>query len=132
MMEAFKNRKIKKRYLAFVQGALAKNSGEIKNRIENLSAHTKYKALERKKDFTVVEVTPLTGRTNQIRIHFKQLGHPVVGERKFAFRRDFSLRAKRLCLHAEGLEFFHPVTGKQLCLRAELPQDLKDFLKNHA
>ena len=81
------------------------------------------KLLANKKGFAVVEVSPLTGRTNQIRIHFKQIGHPVLGDCRFAFRRDFSVKAKRLMLHAQELEFCHPVTGKLLHLRTDLPED---------
>jgi len=131
MMEHFLHKKIKKTYIAFVQGALFKNQGEIKKNIEGLSAITKYRVIQRRKDFTLVEVMPLTGRTNQIRIHFKEIEHPVVGETKYAFRRDFKLKAKRLCLHAKRLEFAHPKTGKLLELTAGLPNDLKEFLNKY-
>jgi 23S rRNA-/tRNA-specific pseudouridylate synthase len=77
-------------------------------------------------------VYPLTGRTNQIRIHFSKIRHPVLGEERFAFRRDFSVRAKRLMLHAKVLEFNHPVTNKRLHLRCGLPQDMQEFLDNYS
>ena len=48
---------------------------------------------------------PITGRTNQIRIHFAKIGHPLVGEDKYAFRRDFALRFRRTALHALRLEW---------------------------
>lgn len=131
MMLEFKSRKVKKSYLAFVQGALINDTGEIKNYVEGKSALTKFKVLERKSNFSVVEVTPFTGRTNQIRIHFKAIGHPIVGETKFSFRKDFALKAKRLCLHARALEFTHPVTGKNISLALDLPLDLKNFLSTH-
>jgi len=131
MMDAFKRKDVKKIYIAFVQGALSKNQGEIKIPIEGLNAETKYKVIQKKKDFTVVEVIPVTGRTNQIRIHFKQIGHPIVGETKYAFRRDFKLRAKRLCLHARSLEFTHPKTQKRISLDIDLPEDLEEFLKTN-
>ncbi len=131
MMDEFRERKVRKTYLAFIRGEPYKNQGEIKNRIEGLSALTRYKVIEKRKDFTIVEVTPLTGRTNQIRIHFKQIGHPVLGETKYAFRRDFKIKAKRLMLHAAKLEFVHPATGKLLQLSSDLPDDLKKFLKSH-
>lgn len=131
MMRLFQDKKIKKTYLAFVHGSLKQNSGEIKNPIDGLSAATQYKVIAKRKDFSIVEVHPLTGRTNQVRIHFKQIGHPLVGESRFAFRRDFALKAKRACLHAQSLEFTHPVTGKILRLQADLAQDLKNFLAKH-
>jgi len=132
MMDEFKERRVGKRYIAFVQGAAVKEQGEIKRPIENRPAVTKYRVSQRRKDFTVVEITPLTGRTNQIRIHLKSIGHPIVGETKFAFRKDFLLRAKRLCLHARDLEFLHPVTKKAVRLSVGLPGDLNDFLDKHA
>lgn len=131
MMDEFKCKRVKKTYIAFVQGIPSKNQGEIKKTIAGLSAITKYKVIQRKKDFTVVEVLPLTGRTNQIRIHFKEINNPIVGETKYAFRRDFKLKAKRLCLHAKALEFPHPITKKYLRLRADLPQDLKNFFSQN-
>jgi len=131
MMEEFKQRRVKKAYLVFVQGSVAKDSGEIKAPIEGKSALTGYKVIERKKDFTVVNAEPLTGRTNQIRIHFKHIGHPVVGDDRFAFRRDFALKSKHLCLHAQKLEFIHPQTHGTIKLSAELPVYLKEFLDTH-
>ncbi len=131
VMALFKGRTVKKSYLVFVQGRLVSGSGEIRNSIEGQPAVTGYKVIEQRNNFAIVEVNPLTGRTNQIRIHFKQIGHPVVGESKFVFRRDYQLRAKRLCLHARSVEFIHPVTGKTMRIEADLPQDLKKFLENH-
>lgn len=131
MMQGFKEKKITKRYIAFVQGAMPKNYGEVNQAIDGQSAITRYKVIQRRKDFTVIEAEPLTGRKNQIRIHFKGMGHPLVGETKFAFRKDFLLRAKRLCLHAKEIGFIHPATGKQMLLSVDLPRDLKEFLEKH-
>lgn len=131
MMQAFGEKKIKKTYLVFMQGRLPEDEGIIRYPIEGRTALTKYKIIGKRKDFSIVKVMPLTGRTNQIRIHFRQTGHPVVGEAKFAFRRDFKLKAKRLCLHAEKLEFVHPVTKKNLSLTAPLAPDMKVFLDKH-
>ena len=114
-----------------MQGRLPQDKGDISYVVNGESALTKYRVLEERRNFSIIEVMPFTGRRNQIRIHFKQIGHPIVGETKYAFRRDFKLRAKRLCLHAQGLEFTHPVTQKKLHLRVELPQDMKYFLENH-
>jgi len=131
MMDEFRARKVKKTYLAFVRGIPQKNQGEIKNRIEGLSAETRYKIIEKRKDFAILEVNPLTGRTNQIRIHLKQIGHPILGESKFAFRRDFTIKAKRLMLQAKELNFPHPVTGAQVQVGVDLAADMADFLEKH-
>jgi RluA family pseudouridine synthase len=129
MMEEFWRRDIKKTYIAFVEGRLSKDRGKIDYPIEGKSAISEYKIVEKRKGFSIVEVVPLTGRTNQIRLHFRRLGHPLIGEKKFAFRRDFKLRANRLCLHAKALRFVHPVTGKSINLESELPLGMKNFLE---
>jgi len=131
MMELFKNKSIKKTYIAFIQGILPKKQGIIRNSIDGLNAETKYKVIQQRKNFALLEATPLTGRTNQIRIHFKLIGHPILGETRYAFRRDFKLKAKRLCLHAKDLEFIHPVTQKYIRLHASLPLYLKEFLERN-
>jgi len=135
MMEEFKSRTVKKVYVAFVNGRTEKDFDIIKKRIYNRNknrsdeAVTKYKTIERRADFSIVEVEPVTGRTNQIRIHFKEIGHPLVGESVFAFRKDFKLKFKRVALHAAYIRFAHPVTKKLLEFSAPMPGDMEVFLK---
>ena len=131
MIDAFRNRVVGKKYVAFVHGKLLSCDGQICLAIEGKSALTKYKVIEEKSNYSVLEVSPVTGRTNQIRIHFKNIQHPLVGEDKFAFRKDFTLRAKRVCLHAGYLEFKHPQTGKIVVVKSPLPEDMQKFLKDH-
>jgi 23S rRNA pseudouridine1911/1915/1917 synthase len=131
MMDLFKERRIKKTYVAFVQGIIKEDNGQINRPVERTGALTRFRVLRRRGDFTVLEVNPQTGRKNQIRIHFKAIGHPLVGETRFAFRKDYKLRAKRLCLHAQGLEFTHPITGKIIRQESPLPGDLEKFLQLH-
>ncbi len=127
----FRDRLVHKKYIAFVHGKLAHLEGQISYVIEGKNALTKYKVIQEKSNYSVVEVIPVTGRTNQIRIHFKDIQHPLVGEDKFVFRKDFVLRFKRVCLEAKELQFRHPVTGKDLKISIDLAKDLKDFLENH-
>lgn len=131
MMQEFWRRNIRKVYLAFIHGRLSQNKGNIRYPVEARSALTKYRIIDKRNGFSIAEIILLTGRTNQIRIHFKQIGHPLVGETKYAFRRDFKLKAKRLCLHAKILEFIHPVTQKAISLSTPLPSDMEDFLRKH-
>ena len=131
MMDAFRDRMVGKKYIAFVHGRLPHLEGQVNSAIEGKNALTKYKVQEEKSNYSVVEVMPVTGRTNQIRIHFKSLQHPLVGEDKFVFRKDFALRFKRVCLEAKELNFKHPVTGKDLKINIDLAEDLKDFLESH-
>lgn len=135
MMELFKSRVVKKTYIAFVHGAPKKDFGIIRiavynrNKNRNEDAVTRYRVLQKKKDFSIVEVEPVTGRTNQIRIHFKKTGHPLVGESVYAFRRDFKLRFKRVALHAKQIEFTHPMTNKRMSFILPMPADMEHFIK---
>ena len=131
MMNTFRNRLVSKKYIAFVHGKLAHLTGQISSAVEGKSALTKYKVIQERSNYSVLEVSPVTGRTNQIRIHFKNIQHPLVGEDKFSFRRDFTLRFKRICLDAQELNFKHPITGKDLRISINLALDLKDFLAKH-
>ncbi len=141
IMQEFKLRKVKKRYIALVQGRLSQDEGTIKSHVSSSCRHgdknyrkspklaiTKFKLIKAGKDFSVVEVWPITGRTNQIRIHFKQLNHPLLGERKYAFGKDFALKFRRLALHAADIAFFNPITQKKLNLSSDLPKDMRDFI----
>jgi len=94
LMDEFRNKTIRKDYIAFVQGKIKKVNGVISADVKHLdlkkyakyeskkSALTKYKVMEQKEHFAIVEIKLETGRTNQIRIHFSGIGHPIVGERK--------------------------------------------------
>ena len=135
MMEEFKKRAVKKTYVAFVHGLVKDKFGTIDRDIYNKSkgrkeeAQTKYTVVERRKDFTVLEAVPVTGRTNQIRIHLKSIGHPLLGESVYIFRKDFALKFKRVALHASYLRFTHPVTKEVLEFKSPLPDDMEKFLK---
>jgi 23S rRNA pseudouridine1911/1915/1917 synthase len=142
MAEQFKLRKVHKKYIAFVRGSLQKTEGAItkpvpetsfgSRRAVSKSAVTKYKLLEERKGFSVVEVTPITGRTNQIRIHFSGLGNPLLGERIYAFGRDFPVKFRRVALHSAELRFAHPLTGKEVRINSPLPNDMISFLEAHS
>lgn len=139
LMEQFKHGRISKKYIAFVQGKLKHPAGEIKSYIRDREqerfqknapakfAITRYKVLEVRRRFSIVEVNPVTGRTNQIRIHFSEMKHPLVGERKYAFGKDFELKFRRTALHSSEVEFVNPVTRKKISVSAPLPEDMENF-----
>jgi RluA family pseudouridine synthase len=131
MIELFKIRAISKTYIAFALGNFTRQAGEIRIPIEQKTAITKYKVIENRKKFAIVEVKPVTGRTNQIRVHFKSIGHPLLGETKYAFRKDQPFKTKRLCLHAGALEFIHPVTKKLIKAGAGLAGYLRELLSQY-
>lgn len=131
MMEEFRKKTIKKTYIAFVHGDVRKRFDTIKRDIYNKSkgrkenAETKYTVIGKRKEFTIIEAIPVTGRTNQIRIHLKSIGHPLLGESVYAFRKDFKLKFKRTALHASYLRFTHPVTKEMMEFKSPLPEDMK-------
>jgi 23S rRNA pseudouridine1911/1915/1917 synthase len=129
VMEEFKKGKVKKTYIAFVQGKISRREGTIGYPIEGKPAITQYKVLKKDmRGFSVIELHTLTGRTNQVRLHFKMIGHPLLGERKFAFGKDYALKFRRVALHATRLLFTHPVSKKILDFTSDLPKDMEDFL----
>lgn len=148
IMTQFRNALVQKKYIAFVQGKMRHPAGEIKSvirdfheqrfhtnrpRAENKGkmAITRYKTLAVKHLFSVVEVYPLTGRTNQIRIHFKELKHPLLGERLYALGRDASIKFRRVALHAREVTFKHPQTGAKITVECELAKDMENFVNRY-
>ncbi len=108
-------------------------SGErmVEVRDDGKKSETLFKPLIVNKKASLIEVSPLTGRTHQIRVHAAWRGHPLVGDRKYGDescnRRFRDLGVKRLCLHAAALSFLHPVTGIQLTVESSLPEDIRLF-----
>ena len=145
LQSQFKERKVAKTYIALAHGEVIPKEGKIEASVGRLpwrrqrfgvlpggrEAITNYKVLKTlSKDnekFSLVELYPKTGRTHQIRIHLKFIGHPIVGDNFYAGRktsRDDRLWCPRLFLHAAKISFFHPETGKELTFESELPKDL--------
>ena len=143
MMQLFHKHHVRKKYIAFIQGKLKSPQGEIRSEIKDFDqkkflghlrarlAITRYKVLQIKKKFTVVEVHPITGRTNQIRIQFSEGGFPLLGERKYAFARDFDLKFRRVALHANEVQLVHPIYHKPLTITSPLPADMQDFMRGN-
>ena len=141
MMDLFKYRKIHKQYIAFIQGNIHRPSGEIKGAVEPHHhrrhrgkkyfpsiAITRYKVVEHRPHFSILEVEPLTGKTNQIRIHFSQVGHPLVGDRKYSIAKNFPIKFRRSALHATHISWPDPKTGKTIIVKSPLPEDMEVFL----
>ena len=115
--------RVEKTYLAVTHGAPKPKKGVIDEPIDGKRAITRWEVLGRSGDTALVEFKIDTGRTHQIRIHAKRLGHPIIGDRLYgdvATKR----RAKRLLLHAVSLALPHPITGKRMEFTAEVPADI--------
>jgi 23S rRNA pseudouridine1911/1915/1917 synthase len=112
------------------------------------TAHTRFKRLEQRGGFALLECYPRTGRQHQIRVHLAASGYPIVGDKlygipereafRFYERRNLSPEAlaelilPRHALHAHRLAFEHPITGKRMEYSSPLPQDLSNFLSGQA
>jgi len=142
MMDLFHKRKVGKIYIAFAKGQFRRKREIIRTTVlpyysrkssggdgQPEMAVTRYEVLNTGNGFTVLRVFPETGRTNQIRIHFAEKGHPLLGERIYAYRKDFGVDMKRLALHSSVIRFRHPVTRKPVEIRSELPEDMREFLR---
>lgn len=132
VMDQFHEHKVSKKYLALINGVPTTKSGKIELPLEDKPAVTKYTVLEAYNGFSLVQFEPLTGRTNQIRIHAKSINHHLLGERKYAYGKDSRFKFNRVALHASAVGFRHPVTGNLLSFSSHLPQDMERFIeKNH-
>ena len=139
MMGMFRDHQMTKIYIACVQGALKVKKGEIRgfisggNRVKYKKdsrgqfAHSTYRVIQQKKHFSIVEVRPITGRTNQIRIQFAKLGHPLVGDRKFSIVKNFPVKFKRTALHAATLRWNNPIDNAVIKVNSNLPKDMEAF-----
>jgi 23S rRNA pseudouridine1911/1915/1917 synthase len=96
-------------------------------------AQTRFEVLGRGPGYSVLDARPLSGRTNQIRVHLHHVGHPLLGDKvyRFASAGDGVPELKRHALHCRSLRFLHPVTAAPMVLTADVPDDLEQFLKAH-
>lgn len=139
LVRQFKNREIEKIYIALVHGDFDEDEGIIEMPIGrhgrsaerkrmrvaakgSKPALTEFKVLKRFKGLTLLEVRPKTGRTHQIRVHLRHIGHPIVGDEKYG-RREQAVPSARLMLHALSLKLWHPRIGKRMTFTAPLPPE---------
>lgn len=142
----FQVREVEKTYFALTEGRLPQASGIIDFAITRIPhsekrsirratddpearpAVTEYRVLEQYADADLVEVSPKTGRTHQIRVHFSALQHPIVGDRLYGFRRkESAIEAPRQMLHAGKLSL--TLFDKSYDIESELPEDFKTLLR---
>ena len=134
----FEKHTVYKRYVALVQGKVQFDQGVVdinikkhvkyhdqrqvtENKEEGKEAMTMYQVLDRRDKATLVALFPQTGRTHQLRVHMKHLGHPILGDDKYGRKESFP----RLALHAQSIGFIHPITKQYVEFACVMP---KEFL----
>ena len=136
------NDSVKERtYVALVEGNVKKDSDTIisylaenkamitystANEEEGKKAVSHYKVLKRNKNYSLLEVNIETGRKNQIRVHMQDLGHSVVGDKKYGSTKN---PIKRLGLHAHTIVFKHPITKEVLSFTSKIPEAFFSLFK---
>lgn len=141
MAKLFKERLVKKTYLAIVNGRLDK-VGKVdlpisrdrfnRTRMDvdfngEKNALTYYEPLDYNNDYTLVKVNIITGRTHQIRVHMAHINHSVLGDKVYGTKKE-RIKTDRQMLHAYGLEFIHPKTNKTISLKAQPKNDFLEVL----
>lgn len=143
LSEQLKNHEVKKTYLALVRGIIKENEATINMPIarskkdrkkmdvdkDGKEAITHFKVLGRYKNkYTLLQINLETGRTHQIRVHLSHIGYPIIGDEVYSNGKN-EWNVSGQCLHAWKLEFIHPITGKKISLEAEIPEYLKNIIK---
>ncbi len=154
LQRQFKERIVKKTYMALVHGKVVPSEGEINVPVGRLPwnrkkfgilaggkpAITKYKVLsimylamgKKEEQVTLLELSPLSGRTHQIRVHLKYFNHPIFSDFLYAGRktsRDDRKILERVFLHANKISFMHPGTRLPVSFESPLPEELKKIIK---
>ncbi|MFH0930304.1 MAG: RNA pseudouridine synthase, partial [Candidatus Moraniibacteriota bacterium] len=138
----FKNRKIEKKYLALVHGKLKTKEGKIEGEMGRSKKDFRKQALVRGKisvrkerysltyykvekefeKYSLLEVSPKTGRMHQIRVHLHSIGHPIFGDKKYTFKEYKKISASRMFLYAASISFIGPNNEKYF-FESEVPEE---------
>jgi 23S rRNA pseudouridine1911/1915/1917 synthase len=140
LSKQFAEHSIKRVYAALVKGRMEFNENIVEMPIgrnpkkrksmsvgfgkDSKYAKTYYRVIKRKRNFSLLELEPFTGRTHQLRVHLDYLGHPILGDTKYGKNNKF----KRLALHAKSIGFIHPSTKKFIEFNVDIPQEFTDFI----
>ena len=143
LAKQFKDHSIKREYYALVEGRFSKESGTVdkplgRNKKDRLKmdiveygrrAVTHYEVLEQyDKGVSLIKCTLETGRTHQIRVHMASIGHPLVGDQTYGFKKQ-KFKIEGQALHAKTLGFIHPSTGEYIEFTSDLPEYFEKLIK---
>ncbi len=140
LSEDFKNKKVKREYIAIINGVFPHNKAFIdapigrnkNNRKEMIVkkdnskiAKTHLKVLKRYKDYTLISLILETGRTHQIRVHLAYIGYPIYNDPVYANKKATNYGQY---LHSKKINFIHPITKKEMTFETEMPKEFTEFL----
>ncbi len=146
LKQQFLERKTVKKYVALVHGTFNEDKGLITSPIERhpkvhnkytigedlaRSAITEWQILRGFKKYSLLELTPHTGRTHQLRVHLQSILHPIVSDPIYGWKKQQAEDLKfcpRLFLHAKFLEFTHPISRQKIHFEAKLPDELEKVI----
>ena len=143
LSEELKEKKIKRKYIALVEGIINHDTGEInapigrddkdrkKMKVTNINsknAVTYFKVLEKYKNATLIECVLSTGRTHQIRVHMKYINHPIVNDPVYGKNIYGSFGQM---LHAKEIEFIHPTSKKLMNFKCDVPKEFNEILNRY-
>lgn len=141
LAEQLKSKTVSRLYYALVHGVIEHDMGTIDAPIgrdpldrqkmcvtakNSKNAVTHFKVIERFKEYTLIECSLETGRTHQIRVHMQYIGHPLMGDPKYSYRKTRNCGGQML--HAHELTFVHPSTHEKVVVEAPLPQQFTEIL----
>lgn len=145
MIELFAKRLVLKEYVALVDGNVLKKEGRIESRLSKRHGYegqtifasgakgeeaiTEWMCLGNGEKAALLLCKPITGRTHQLRVHLKEMGHPILGDTQYSKRFSCSIPISRHLLHALRISFPHPVSGIQITSQASLPEDFLEALE---
>lgn len=139
LVKQMKQKIFKKKYFAFLEGLISEDFGTINACISRKAdsiierevcsdgevAISHFRVIDRFNNITWVEFSLETGRTHQLRVHSKYIGHPIIGDFLYGGESDL---ISRQALHAYEVSFIHPITKKTLVIRSKLPEDMSKIL----
>ncbi len=149
LVALFRDKKIRKEYLAVADGVISQDEISIDKPIGKLSQNTQsflrgivpmnqggdsaltsVRVMKRGGSATLVRCFPVTGRTHQIRIHLQSIGHPLLGDKLYGHRRICTYHAERHFLHAISLVFPHPFLPEEIRVQAPVPADIAQAMQH--
>ena len=131
--------KVKRNYVAVVNGKIENKKGVIKNYLMETKTHltysvndkngklaiTEYEKILENKKYTMLSLTLKTGRKNQIRVGLAEMGNPIVGDKKYGIKKD---PIRRMALHANYMEFIHPKTKEKIIIDIDIPDSFVNLV----